>query len=256
MKIGIIVYAFMLAEPLDKLLHVLLRYSSAQIYLFRHSQYAPVVHICEEYCCINNRIHYFPYGENRGLALSVNDGLIQGYGDGCDVMLTCNDDVLPAPGDIEKIARAACANRDQYKVEGMGIEMRTGQRGPLDWALAAINPIALETIGYFDENFFPAYYDDTDYALRARRAGLQSLVVPDTQLQHAGSGSLERVDQNTHDDQFERNQAYYIRKWGGEKGHELFEFPFNNRAFGLRIAEHNRHTPYPGYDRVERKAAI
>lgn len=257
MKIGIIVYAFMLADSLNTLLGRILAETDAHLYLFLHSQQRDVVIVCESNLSVFQwwpRINYFPYGENRGLARSANDGLIQGYADGCDVMLTCNDDVMPAPGDIEKIAQAAIDNRDRYKVEGMGYDERKKQYGPIEWALAAINPIALETIGYFDENFAPAYYDDTDYSLRARRAGLKSLVAPDTNLRHAGSGSLEQVDRNVHDDQFMRNQGYYFRKWGGEKGYELYEQPFNNPAFGLKIAESDRRAPYPGYNRVEREA--
>ncbi|MFX6027917.1 hypothetical protein ABTE84_21450, partial [Acinetobacter baumannii] len=68
---------------------------------------------------------------------------------------------------------------------------RRGQRLPsCGYACFAINPIALETLGCFDENFFPAYCEDQDYARRAALAGLSEENCADTQIVHMGSNAI------------------------------------------------------------------
>ena len=41
----------------------------------------------------------------------------------------------------------------------------------------------LETVGLFDERFF-MYYEDSDYCLRARRAGHRAIIVPRAHMWH------------------------------------------------------------------------
>lgn len=249
MKIGIITYAFMLAGDLHRLLSHVLNETDAQVYLFLHSQNGLVVKTCEDFAC-DMRVHYYPYGVNRGLGRSCNEALIDGYGrDGMDVMMTANDDLIPAAGDIECIARAAVENREYYTVTGMGVV--GGRNEDVGISLGAINPIALETIGYYDPNFFPAYYEDVDYERRAMLAGLRRLSLPDTHIVHSGSSSLPHVPKDTHDAQFKANQDYYARKWGGEMGQETYSIPFNNDHFTLKISAENVLNPYPGYNRED-----
>lgn len=47
----------------------------------------------------------------------------------------------------------------------------------------------LESIGLFDPGFHPAYYEDLDLCLRARRAGYRLLMVPSARMWHKGSVS-------------------------------------------------------------------
>lgn len=249
MKIGIILYAYLLSEPLDRILNHILATTGAHVYLFLHSQDADVIRVCETYAG-NPRVHYFPYGVNRGLARSVNEALHQGYvEDGCDVMMNGNDDLIPSPGDIEKMAQAALDHRECWMIEGYG--KTRDVLGTTDISLSVINPIALQTIGYFDENFFPAYFEDTDYVYRAKLAGLPRFLVPDTYILHYGSASMHRVDAEAFTEAFRRIQSYYVRKWGGINGYELFLRPFNNPDFTLSIPFEDCHAPYPGFDRTD-----
>lgn len=247
MKIGVIVYAFNLVEPLDALLFRLLIDDIRQhVYLFLHSQNPGVVAVCEKYAHHPN-VHYYDYGTNRGLARSANEGFIDGYQrDGMDVMLTCNDDVLPGAGDIWKIAIAAKEHRECWLVDGHGLYR--DREEAIGISCAAINPIAFETIGYFDENFIPAYYEDTDYFRRVRLAGMKQFTVQDTCIRHVGSLSLATVHPDVHNQQFLRIAQYYVKKWGGDYGHELFDRPFNDPQFDLNIRLEDRHLPYPGYN--------
>lgn len=251
MNIGIIVYAYVLVEPLEALLrHIWHQSENITPYIFLHSNMHDVRVICDAFSKRFQHSYFFDYGVNRGLAKSANQAFHQGYViDHMDVMLTANDDVMPAPGDILKIARAAYHNRDKWIVEGMGTVR--GERARVEWALAAVNPIAFEKVGYFDENFFPAYYEDTDYRYRAKLAGLETLTVEDTDIRHIGSASIKLTSQVAHSEFFRRNQSYYLRKWGSERGYEVFKTPFGDKALDFKIPYETRHNPYPEYARKD-----
>lgn len=246
MKIGVIIYAFHLVAPLQALLgHVLIR--RFDTYLFLHSQDPAVVKVCE-WAAEHLSCHYYDYGENRGLAKSANEGLLDGYErDGCDVVLTMNDDACPGTGDIERITALAVARPDAYIVEGYG---RVGDREEaLDTACAAITPRALAVLGMFDENCYPAYYEDSDYHRRALLAGLPRVVATDTYITHQGSASLPTVPAEQHHAQFKAVQSYYLKKWHGDRGQERAVVPFGDSRFNLRIEAKDRHHPYGEYDR-------
>lgn len=64
---------------------------------------------------------------------------------------------------------------------------RANRVGTFDFcsgAFMAINASVIEKIGYFDETFSPAYYEDTDYCLRASKAGIDVKINPDLQILH------------------------------------------------------------------------
>ncbi len=48
---------------------------------------------------------------------------------------------------------------------------------------------ALAKIGYLDESFFPIYYEDTDWSLRAQKAGWQTWIVPSSKVWHKDKAS-------------------------------------------------------------------
>jgi GT2 family glycosyltransferase len=253
MNIHIVVVAYGLA---DDLLTLVWSANAPAIHwhIFLHSQFPDVVKACS-LLAMRKNVRYYPYGVNRGLAKSWNEGLINAYQSGADVALIANDDAIATDRDIAMLVEAALFNPNAYLVSGWGRHLSTGERGDMLLSLAAINPVALDTIGCFDENFFPIYYEDIDYYRRAALAGLPHVIVTSTDIMHAGSKSLYTVPGNAaqHDITFRRNQLYYEQKWGGDKGSERFTVPFNDAQFGLGIEDARRHTPYPGYDRTDQE---
>jgi hypothetical protein len=62
---------------------------------------------------------------------------------------------------------------------------------PVDWLAGAsmmIRRAVFESIGLFDDRFF-VYYEETDFCLRARRAGFPTWYVPQSRVAHVGGGS-------------------------------------------------------------------
>ena len=85
-------------------------------------------------------------------------------------------------------------------------------------------------MGGFDELFNPAYFEDNDcrYRLSLKGAPVKSIRLKD--WKHDNSSTLAAGDENykrMHWCLYNRNKAYYIRKWGGAPGHEVFKKPFN-----------------------------
>ncbi len=82
------------------------------------------------------------------------------------------------------------------------------------------------TIGYFDENFKGAYFEDKDYERRMKLAGLQimsaSFLNPELHTRSASIGKDKKLNAN-----YRHNADYYSRKWGGNLGGETFTTPFN-----------------------------
>jgi len=81
-----------------------------------------------------------------------------------------------------------------------------------------------KVVGLFDERFYPAYYEDNDYARRLWLAGLAHAHVGDPDCRHAGSATAAaRSDQ--HHQEFSENSARYSAKWGGPPGSERWHEP-------------------------------
>jgi GT2 family glycosyltransferase len=92
----------------------------------------------------------------------------------------------------------------------------------------ALNAACVETVGLWDLNLHPAYFEDNDYARRMLLAGVEVLALP-ARLQHGGSMTIKSDEhlREQNDRTFPINQRYYLDKWGGPPLHEEFTTPFN-----------------------------
>jgi GT2 family glycosyltransferase len=225
---------------------------TVKCHLFLHSRYPQLMQTCDR-LAQHPSVVYHPYGANRGVSKSWNEGMLSAYAAHADVVIIANDDIAFAPGDIGRLAEKATACRDRYIVSCAGFHQRFNRRQPsVGYSCFAINPIAIEKLGCFDENIFPAYCEDQDYARRAALSGLHEENCSDTMLTHTGSNSvlsdaaLGRQNAITH----KLNRAYYRRKWGGDGDHETYTYPFNDPRLNYYISPRNRQNPYGStYDR-------
>lgn len=105
------------------------------------------------------------------------------------------------------------------------------------------------TIGNFDEAFFPAYFEDTDYRRRLQLAGVEPIEWPRI-VEAVVYPGRERVTtgiihgkydpdgyQGWRADKlawfwgrYEANKKLYAEKWGGDPGHETYVVPYGDRS--------------------------
>ena len=110
--------------------------------------------------------------------------------------LIANDDVILAPGDLQRLVDA----------EGFG------WTGINDWSVCKLTAETIETVGWLDEDFHPAYCEDADYERRCDLAGIpRGFIQGDTT--HAGSACL-RVHRADNARTYPRNVQHYHDKWG------------------------------------------
>lgn len=163
MKVSIITVAYNMPHYTKELFETAMQDADKQeidFYLFLHSMHEETVEMCN-WLYSNYPCHYYDYGTNRGLSLSWNDGMLEAFEKGADLVLIANDDINFSAGDIDKIAKKAYNNRDKYMVSVAGFHAGDGKRNPSHgYSCFALNPIALEKIGCFDENIFPIYFED------------------------------------------------------------------------------------------------
>lgn len=94
--------------------------------------------------------------------------------------------------------------------------------------LWAINPTAAKDIGGWD-TVFSAYYSDNDQRRRWTLAGWECIDTHIEGVNHEGSATIKSDPKLNflNGQTFPLYRDYYIRKWGGEPGHEIFSKPFN-----------------------------
>lgn len=94
------------------------------------------------------------------------------------------------------------------------------------WHCVAINKRVIDRIGYFDTNFYPAYFEDADYGRRCSLAGLNMKYI-DPKVAIASVGSSSGLGGKIN---FQALENYYTEKWGGGPNSEpevLYTKPFN-----------------------------
>lgn len=248
-----IVVTYALADDLRNLL-MASDAPNIQWKFFIHGEYPAVDNVIYTFASSKTRSHIYNYRTNRGLSRSWNEGINQSYLGSADVAIILNDDMLPGPGDVQRVAQAAVDHPEAGIVKCMGTDMRSGQRTPMEFGLTAITKRGWDVVGAFDENIWPIYWEDIDWDRRRQLAGLPVHIVEETTAVHAGSKTSVTVpgllDQTN--GWYNANEAYYRRKWGAiHTEGELYATPFNDPALGLKIEPSRRHRPYGVYDRED-----
>jgi hypothetical protein len=248
-------------------------------YIFFHGHDLNVFKRLAEFVNASNTA-FHPYGVNRGLARSWNDGIRLFRREGGDILLILNDDPFFYDGAFDEYVDFILSTKgsvpDFGLISVLGLETGPGDVADFGDALvigsgaalgtslsqalscAAIGEAAIAKVGYFDQNFWPAYLEDNDYARRLGLAGLPHLGDTRTLLEHNRSLTLRsgfRLRQR-HTERWKRTREYYLRKWGGFPGSERFASPFDDPSHDYFIPADRTEAPYgPEYDRADLAAS-
>ena len=183
--------------------------------------------------------------ENRGFAAGANVGIRHALEAGAGYVLLLNNDTVVAPqflqalvdaaGDIPNLA-AVCPRThfyDRPRViystggevsiwRGVATQVGRGQndhgqferlerRGYADGVCMLIPVEALAAVGLLDEQYF-AYWEETDWCVRAAERGLHCYYVPQSHIWHKAARS--QAPDASFDYLYRRNALLFVRKRG------------------------------------------
>jgi len=191
----------------------------------------------EEYPCTEdfNPDIFIAHKNNMGFPKSVNDGIKVASG---DLIAVWNNDILVAPGWLEPIIAAfndldnqdygmlgpkiyepsSVAKEDFFlnRQEGWNSNL---EHPLMDWHKGCpwvFKREVFKYVGYFDEQFYPTQYEDTDFLLRMALFGYKHAVVSNAEVFHYSA-----FTQNTTlKERFNgfgyanKNRERFEKKWG------------------------------------------
>lgn len=163
----------------------------------------------------HKNVHIHVQKNNIGVAASWNK-LCKDIFKSKDWALLINDDVYLGYG---KTRVHVCMEMSE-----VGLVQSTH-----NWSVILINKDLYEYVGDFDEGFYPAYFEDSDYMYRMKLLGLRheinnSLDPWDVKVSQTYEKAPDLVNLSM---QFNRQR--YIEKWGNTPLLETYKLPFNNQ---------------------------
>ena len=187
---------------------------------------------------------YIENKRNEGVAVAWNRGIEKAKNQyGCDHYLIVNNDIVLKKCTIDRMiedlerediglitawnVNGEIDTPDQLKEYQIPI-LQKFKEAP-DFSCFMIKESTIDKVGYFDENFWPAYFEDNDYHYRMKLQGIKALKDNQIVYFHYGSSTVKenRNIEKTNSEYYLINKEYYIKKWGGEPGNEIYETPFN-----------------------------
>lgn len=138
-------------------------------------------------------------------------------------MIICNDDIMFGKDDIKLFYEIYFSTKaDLYYTDNLTSSLNM-------FSCFMPTPGLVEKVGKFDEEFYPAYFEDNDYWYRMRLNDCSTFAIK-TELSHFGSATIKSYSDARmiqHHQEFVKNREYYIKKWGGEPGNERYKSAFN-----------------------------
>lgn len=163
------------------------------------------------------RVFRDPTGHNLGVARAWNIGAREVVERNLDYLVIMSASMLFGPikettwiRQMETFNGANCIESDGHS-----------------WHLIAFHKRVFDLIGFFDENFYPGYFEAIDFGYRLRMLNME--------------GGWPRVWVNALSQTVGRHTDlvlapplldYYKKKWGGDKGEEKYVLPFGDKPLG------------------------
>jgi GT2 family glycosyltransferase len=185
--------------------------------------------------------HYVAAPSNLGFAAAVNLGLDKAW-DGVRDVLLLNPDARVTARDVTVLQEALHAPGTRHAAVGPLLVGGDGRAQRPDWpvpspgqvwadafglsrlwrgrrfvvgAVLLLNGAALAEVGRFDERYF-LYAEESDWQVRAQRAGWSVRVVEEVVATHEGAASSS--DARRRDELFYASAETFARRWYGSVG--------------------------------------
>ena len=154
---------------------------------------------------------------NHGVAASWNMGVAKMYERDCDWLIILSAAMRFGEPGMQDFIDAI----EKTEMDFLACEPSHG------WHCIAIRKTVFDRVGTFDENFYPIYWEDTEFGYRCSLAGItcwgsvEGIQLSNMMWSHSTQLAGVKADS-------EKLLAYLLRKWGGVRDHYEYKYPFNN----------------------------
>lgn len=155
--------------------------------------------------------------KSLGVSESWNLLLVHAFDRGFEGAFVINDDVYWG-ADLPRAQMLANAYINEAKNKAFFTSTK-------NWCNFFMPKKVFQEVGQFDNQFYPAYFEDMDYKYRLKLAGYQ--VLQTGALDPVLYRNSMTIVKDPSINRFNENKAKYIKKWGGEPGSETFKTPYN-----------------------------
>ena len=177
------------------------------------------------YCPPPHRARRYRPHRNLGVSRTINYSLDRMDAAGCDTLVWVSTTMRFGDDGGRRLLTAA-----------EGAELGVVAQAPVAWHAVAMKRQAFDLAGRWDENFLPAYYEDTDWRRRLCLATGLPDPLPQVDIgghAHDGHGYdvLRRANPGRQVINFDALKEFYIQKWGAVPPHgpETLALPWGDR---------------------------
>jgi N-acetylglucosaminyl-diphospho-decaprenol L-rhamnosyltransferase len=103
---------------------------------------------------------------------------------------------------------------------------------------------AYESVGGFDERFYPAWYEDVDFCVRLKEQSWEIYFVPKARFLHEGGYSADELGSEKFANAYYGNQMRYAQKHFGAAGSTLVRFSIGAGMIGRMLGRPKRAAAY------------
>jgi GT2 family glycosyltransferase len=202
---------------------------------------------------------------STGVAWNWNLGISAALIDGMTHVLIVNNDIILHPDAIDSMVRRTNLG-DAALVSGIGVGCNapedildlivndSSDGGNADYSCFMITAKTISKVGWFDEHYRGAYYEDTDYRAAIYHFGEREVCTHAAQYYHYISSAIKE-DPNLNEaiqNKANQNHSYFRSKWGRDPINDIpamkasyYPAPFNspdsavkkNELLGARLAD-------------------
>lgn len=174
-----------------------------------------------------------------GVAGAWNFGLNYLFNSNNDSVLVINQDVILSPNLYqtlkqdggEFVTAVSVKDKKQLRAEIISTERRPHP----DFSCFLIRKTCWSKVGQFDEEYFPAFAEDSSYHVRMHRAGVRAYCL-DLPFYHYGSATIKlanEAEQKYISERAEMNRDLFYTKYGAHIGiPEEYDQLFSEAEFG------------------------
>ncbi len=156
--------------------------------------------------------------------------------EGYDAVIVCNDDIVLRPGTGDTLAQALAEHPELLVISARHTPLSSEPAddlgvGTCDFGCFCTSARLLDIVGPFDENLWPAFFEDNTAHWQIRVAGFEAASCGYAPYFHHHNGTIKHdpARRALVEQRFPRLRQYYIDRWGGPPGQERFTLPFNGQ---------------------------